>query len=242
MWNMKKTVIILLVFSQMIFSQDISYDLPLLKEYFILLIDLMNSNTNGYKSHWLDIDIKNNILKSKGTTNINFSQGSISFTNRELDFAILGEGFFKIILHDGTIAYTRNGEFLIDEETNELVTINGEYKLYDTIKIKLGYTKLIFTDDHSIITIYPNDEEINNGKLLIYTLDTNKLKYKNDYNVNLHTNFFLYNGNDENINNDKIINKFIELSNVFRIATMVRIVEISRLLGMEQDWSIMEEE
>jgi flagellar basal-body rod protein FlgG len=39
------------------------------------------------------------------------SQGSVSMTERELDVAIRGEGFFMVDLPDGRTAYTRDGSF-----------------------------------------------------------------------------------------------------------------------------------
>jgi flagellar basal body rod protein FlgG len=220
-----KKIIFLLLFSQMIYPQEFANDLLPFDEYVILINDLTNSNTNGYKSHMLNINFEKNILEEKATRNINFSQGSLLFTNRELDFAIVGGGFFKIILYDGSIAYTRNGEFMIDEKTNELITINGRKKLFNTIKIKPGYSQLIFRNDHSIITVYPNGEEINNGTLSIYNMDTNKL-------VSTDGVIFFYNGDEENIVNSRIEHRFIEQSNVSKISTQVRLLFISKILGM----------
>lgn len=52
------------------------------------------------------------------------SQGSVNPTERELDVAVRGEGFFQIELPDGRTAYTRDGSFERDAEGN-LVTSNG---------------------------------------------------------------------------------------------------------------------
>ncbi len=43
-----------------------------------------------------------------------FLQGNIFQTGNQFDIAIQGDGFFKVILPDGTIAYTRNGQFRLD--------------------------------------------------------------------------------------------------------------------------------
>jgi flagellar basal-body rod protein FlgG len=52
------------------------------------------------------------------------SQGSVNPTERELDLAVRGEGFFQIELPDGRTAYSRDGSFERDAEGN-LVTSNG---------------------------------------------------------------------------------------------------------------------
>jgi flagellar basal-body rod protein FlgG len=57
----------------------------------------------------------------------NLEQGSLIHTNGALDFAIEGDGFFKIE-RTGNYFYTRNGEFTISPEGN-LVTKSGDYVL-----------------------------------------------------------------------------------------------------------------
>ena len=56
---------------------------------------------------------------------INFTQGSFQQTNNPLDVVIQGKGFFQIRKSDGTIAYTRAGNFQLDRDGN-LVTANGD--------------------------------------------------------------------------------------------------------------------
>lgn len=53
-----------------------------------------------------------------------FSQGSLQTTEETLDVAINGRGFFQIQMPDGTIAYTRDGQFQMSSE-GQLVTTNG---------------------------------------------------------------------------------------------------------------------
>lgn len=55
-----------------------------------------------------------------------FTQGNITATNSALDVAINGNGFFRVE-HEGTIAYTRQGQFQIDK-SGYMVTASG-YKL-----------------------------------------------------------------------------------------------------------------
>ncbi|BCD61849.1 MULTISPECIES: flagellar basal-body rod protein FlgG [Nitratiruptor] len=62
-----------------------------------------------------------------------FSQGSLKHTERDLDVAIEGRGFFKIELPNGGEAYTRAGNFQIDNE-GYIVTSEG-YKLMPNIQV-----------------------------------------------------------------------------------------------------------
>ena len=53
-----------------------------------------------------------------------FSQGNQQTTNRSLDLAIEGNGFFQITRPDGKIAYTRDGAFELNSK-GEVVTEEG---------------------------------------------------------------------------------------------------------------------
>ncbi len=52
------------------------------------------------------------------------SQGTVTSTEKELDVAIKGEGFFQVRLPDGRTAYTRDGSFERDAQ-GQLVTHDG---------------------------------------------------------------------------------------------------------------------
>ncbi len=45
-----------------------------------------------------------------------FTQGNFTQTGNQLDVAIQGDGFFKVMLPDGSIAYTRSGQLRVDSE------------------------------------------------------------------------------------------------------------------------------
>jgi flagellar basal-body rod protein FlgG len=52
------------------------------------------------------------------------TQGNLQRTENSLDFAINGQGFFQVLLPDGTTGYTRDGAFHKDNQGN-LVTSSG---------------------------------------------------------------------------------------------------------------------
>ncbi|QMU99520.1 flagellar basal-body rod protein FlgG [Borrelia sp. A-FGy1] len=68
-----------------------------------------------------------------------FEQGKLKTTNLNTDVAIEGDGFYKILLPDGTYGYTRDGSFKIDANGN-LVTSQG-YKLLPEISFPEEYIK-----------------------------------------------------------------------------------------------------
>lgn len=53
-----------------------------------------------------------------------FTQGNLQQTGNDKDAAIQGQGFFQVLLPDGTTAYTRDGSFQIDNQ-GQLVTASG---------------------------------------------------------------------------------------------------------------------
>ena len=61
------------------------------------------------------------------------TQGGLLQTENGLDLAVQGRGFFQILQPNGTVAYTRNGEFQTDS-TGSMVTSSG-YKLQPEINI-----------------------------------------------------------------------------------------------------------
>lgn len=58
------------------------------------------------------------------TTRTDFSQGNIEESDRNLDFAINGDGFFTVVDQNGTEKYTRAGRFLVSAD-GRLVNASG---------------------------------------------------------------------------------------------------------------------
>jgi len=80
-----------------------------------------------------------------------FSQGSMVETGSNLDVAIEGEGFFEVVLPDGTSAYTRDGSFR-QNAAGEVVTANG-YKVSAFGTIDSGTTEVNIAADGSFSTV-----------------------------------------------------------------------------------------
>jgi flagellar basal-body rod protein FlgG len=62
-------------------------------------------------------------VKTVGTPRL-MSQGNLTATGNSLDLAIRGDGFFKILMPDGTFSYTRDGSFNLDNQ-GRIVTAEG---------------------------------------------------------------------------------------------------------------------
>ena len=70
----------------------------------------------------IGIDIGGGV-KTVGTPR-SMTQGTLSQTGNDLDLSITGEGFFKILMPDGSFQYTRDGTFQMDN-TGRIVNAQG---------------------------------------------------------------------------------------------------------------------
>jgi len=87
-------------------------------------------------------------VKITGTQK-SFNQGTIQVTENALDMAINGRGFFEILLPDGTSAYSRNGQFGLDE-SGQIVTSGNGYVLQPAITVPTDATSLTIGTDGSV--------------------------------------------------------------------------------------------
>ncbi|MFA4905320.1 MAG: flagellar basal-body rod protein FlgG [Candidatus Margulisiibacteriota bacterium] len=84
-----------------------------------------------------------------------FSQGSLQSSSNALDLAIQGSGFFKVKMPDGTLAYTRAGNFHADNEGN-LVDANGHI-LSDSIVFPSGVSNVVIQQDGTVLVTVGSD-------------------------------------------------------------------------------------
>lgn len=75
----------------------------------------------------------------------NFLQGPISETGNPLDMAINGSGFFQVEMPDGSIAYSRDGNF--NRDSTGLLVNNSGLPLADQIEIPLDAIAVQISQD-----------------------------------------------------------------------------------------------
>lgn len=78
-------------------------------------------------------------VKPAGVTKM-FMQGDVRNTENELDVSIEGKGFFQIQRTDGTIGYTRAGNFQLDN-SGQVVNVDG-YPLYPSMTVPQDATMI----------------------------------------------------------------------------------------------------
>ncbi|GGY39327.1 flagellar basal-body rod protein FlgG [Bacterioplanes sanyensis] len=99
-------------------------------------------------------------VRTAGTQKV-FTTGSLELTDQPLDLAINGRGFFQIQNPDGTIGYTRDGTFHINNE-GIVVNVNG-YPLEPQIAIPDQTNQLTISKDGIVqATLFgdPNPQQL----------------------------------------------------------------------------------
>jgi flagellar basal-body rod protein FlgG len=74
-----------------------------------------------------------------------YTQGNMQTTGNSLDVAVNGRGFFQVLLPDGTMGYTRDGNFEVSPQ-GELVTSAG-YRVQPGITIPDGVQSITIGKD-----------------------------------------------------------------------------------------------
>jgi flagellar basal-body rod protein FlgF len=187
--------------------------------------NVANVSTPGFKSEHLYYAMKGKAAQENSridlgptTTKIDFAQGTLNRTGNKFDLAIEGEGFFTIQTKQG-IAYTRNGNFLLNKN-KELMTLAGEYVLGESgKKIVISGESVQIDSDGSIqvdgsvagklkITAFSNSVDISRAAAGQY-VDSGKAGPKK-------------------ADNYKIASGYLEMSNVNAIKEMVDMIDIQR--------------
>ena len=90
------------------------------------------------------------------STSKSYAQGDLVQTDNALDLVIEGDGFFQLLLPDGSIGYTRDGSFKLDGEGR--IVNNEGYLLQPEIWVPEDATELIVSTDGTISVIYAGED------------------------------------------------------------------------------------
>ena len=94
----------------------------------------------------------------------NLMPGQLLETQRPLDLAVIGEGFFKVVLPGGEERYTRDGTFSLDANGN--ITTPSGYIL-DGIQMPPGSSDFTIAAD-GIVSVNDGGEITETGQIKIY--------------------------------------------------------------------------
>ena len=160
-----------------------------------------------------------------------FTQGALQQTGEISDLAIQGEGFFRVLLMDGTYGYTRDGSFKIDSD-GQLVTSNG-YRVLPEVVLPEDFVRESLTetqDGRFTVKVAGSDDPIEVGQMELYRF-TNPAGLQ-AIGENL---FKVTNGSGDAIGGrpgfdgmGKLQHKFLEMSNVSVVNEMVNMIVAQR--------------
>jgi flagellar basal-body rod protein FlgG len=77
-----------------------------------------------------------------------YTQGNLNQTGNALDLAINGNGFFQVLMPDGSLAFTRDGSFQISA-TGQLVTASG-FVVQPAITVPAGAESVTIGQDGTV--------------------------------------------------------------------------------------------
>lgn len=161
---------------------------------------------------------------------IDFNQGAMSTTGRDLDVAIVGKGFIAVQSKDGTEAYTRAGDLTTDN-TGVLRTGAGHIVLGDGGPITIPESAKVDIGKDGTISIAQIGQ--GGGSTII-----DKVKLVNPEIKDLKRNeqglFVLKNGENAEVDEGvSIVSGTVETSNVNAAATLVNMIELARQFEMQ---------
>ncbi len=161
-----------------------------------------------------------------------FTQGLIENSDRQLDYAIDGNGFFNIE-YNGQQAFTRNGSFNLDRESY-LINSQGHYLIGKNTKTGANEKIKIAKDAFTI----ESDGSVVDGNKSTYTINLSDFLNYDDL-ENLGDGVYVNNPAD-GLNREVMADDFElvsaakELSNVNVLDEMVKMIEISRAYESNQ--------
>ncbi|UGQ28860.1 flagellar hook-basal body protein [Acinetobacter calcoaceticus] len=138
--------------------------------------NISNMQTMGYKkesaqfSNLIATNNINNAISQQGigvsleNTYTDFKNGDVQTTNQPYDFAIQGKGFFEVEQPDGSLAYTRIGQFHVNAE-GQLALANGQVLTAD-IRIPADVERVNLAADGTLSgKVIGTGEELELGKI-----------------------------------------------------------------------------
>ncbi len=180
--------------------------------------NLANADTNGFKKDSISFDDK-----YKAQMNKDYTQGNIITTGNPLDFALSGDGFFKIETPEG-IKYTRNGNFTLDVNSN-LVDQNGNPVMGQGGAIAINVDNIEENLSISEIGEIFIDGEIVDTLDIVTFSDLKKLEKDGQ-------NLLFYNGETANEIQPEKLNvqqRALEKSNTIVVEEMARMIDYHRM-------------
>lgn len=183
--------------------------------------NLANANTPGFKAEYLHFARKSRndgLAPESGQMAVNFAPGMLHETGNPLDTALRGDGFFAVETGRGDRAYTRQGNFTLDEN-GYLVTAAGDRVLGASGPIQVEGDRISIDDQGRVIS--DGDES---GRLLIVRFEYPQMLQRKG------SGLFANPGNagEMPVDDPRLKSGSLEISNVNVVREMVAMIDIQR--------------
>jgi len=162
---------------------------------------------------------------------IDFRQGAMSTTGRDLDIAVAGKGFIAVEAADGSEAYTRAGDLKTDS-AGVLQTGAGHVVLGEGGPITIPEAAKIDIGKDGTISI----SQVGDGGGGVTVIDRIKLVNPDVNGLKRNENglFVLKNGGEADVDEDvSIVSGTVETSNVNAASALVNMIELARQFEMQ---------
>ncbi len=160
-----------------------------------------------------------------------FMQGEFNETKNELDLAVEGRGFYKVISNEEEL-YTRAGNFKLDADRN-IVTTNGD-KLQPEMTIPANTLNIDIDVDGTVTVFDPEGTGTSLGAIELYSFPNPAGLYSRGHNLYRATDASgeAVAGTPGSDGLGTIIQGFIEISNVDVVQEMVQMIMAQRAYEM----------
>ncbi|MFK7930886.1 MAG: flagellar hook-basal body protein [Myxococcota bacterium] len=206
--------------------------------------NLANSSTAGFKARKLTFQLAEGAdnggvlgqaYVEPGGSNIDLSTGAPERTDRDLDLAIQGEGFFTLQGQNGDTLYTRNGQFTQDQQ-GFVVTFAGDQLMSTAGPVQLQQGEQLVVGEGGALSTTNGDDR---GFLQIAGANPEDLEP-------VGATLFKINGPVRDLVQDSqslgptdkpmtILQRHLERSNVNPMGAMVELIEASRYFEAYQN-------
>ena len=209
---------------------SITRQMGLLSEMQTIAQNVANANTVGYRREGL---VFSEFVKATGNDSVSMaqakarfidsSQGVLDRTGSTLDFAIEGDGFFRIETANGE-RLTRAGNFALNPD-GEIVTPDGQRVL------SADGAAIVIPDGEGAVNVSSDGELSVNGNVIaqlgIAAVDPKTLRREGD-------NLFSATQGTEPAENARVAQGFLEQSNVNSVTAISRMIEVQRAYELGQ--------
>jgi flagellar basal-body rod protein FlgG len=144
----------------------------------VIANNLANVNTTGFKRNRVDFEdlVYRSLAATRGTIDQTaqaaaqigvgtsvagsgkiFSVGDVKKTDQPFDLAVQGQGFFEVVMPDGTSAYTRNGAFRL--RADGLLETQDGHTLSSKVQVPPDATSVKIESDGRVTAAIPNEQQ-----------------------------------------------------------------------------------